>query len=523
MIVNITRKSIPILAVFVLVSWGLSRGDDMKDQSYVRPPAVAGAFYPGSPSELAKTIAEQFSAAPKPSIGGKPTAIIAPHAGYVYSGGIAARGYKILEGEDYKTVIVISPSHMIAFNGISAFAGKAYTTPFGEIPIDKELTNKIASYSDQIKVSNAGHEVGGLRSEHALEVQLPFMQTALGKFELVALIMGEQPYSVCEALGNAIGKALQGRDDVLIVASTDLSHFHTSDIARSLDSVVIDNVKNFNYKKLSDDLDSRKAEACGGGPIIAAMIASEILGAKSVEITGYGDSGDITGDHSNVVGYLSAVIYKSAEEKVYDLDASQNESENTGNNIHESPASGVEFGLTEADKKTLLKLARESIESAFEDKDPPYPAQISGALNEKLGAFVTLNKNDRLRGCIGTFHADEALYKIIARMARQAAFSDPRFPPVEKEEIEHLHIEISVLTPMKRIKDPMTVEVGRDGLYMIKGINAGVLLPQVPIEYGWDRTKFLEQTCMKAGLHPDAWKEENTEIYTFQAEIFGEN
>jgi len=190
----------------------------MSDQSYVRPPSVAGAFYPGSPSELAKMIAEQFADAPKPSIGGKPTAIISPHAGYVYSGGIAAKGYKVLEGENYKTVIVISPSHMTAFNGVSAFAGKAYSTPFGEIPIDEELTDEIASYSDQIKVSNAGHEVGGLRSEHALEVQLPFLQTALRKFELVALIMGEQKYSVCEDLGNAIGKALQGRDDVLIVA-----------------------------------------------------------------------------------------------------------------------------------------------------------------------------------------------------------------------------------------------------------------------------------------------------------------
>lgn len=495
----------------------------MKDQSYVRPPAVAGSFYPGSPSELAKTIAEQFAAAPKPSIGGKPMAIISPHAGYIYSGGIAAKGYKVLEGEEYQTVIVISPSHMIAFNGVSAFAGKAYTTPLGEVPIDEELTDKIASYSNDIKVSNTGHEVGGFRSEHALEVQLPFLQTTLGKFKLVALIMGEQRYSVCESLGNAIGEALKGRDDVLIVASSDLSHFHTSKVAKQLDSVVTDDVKNFNYKKLSGDLESGKTEACGGGPIIAAMIASEKLGAKSVEITGYGDSGDVTGDHSNVVGYLSAIIYKSSEEKVYDLDASQNESENSGSDLHESPASGVEFGLSPDNKKTLLKLARESIVSAFEDKNPPYPEKISGALNEKLGAFVTLNINDRLRGCIGTFRADQPLFKIVAQMARQAAFSDPRFPPVEKNELKQIDIEISVLTPMKRIMDPMTVEVGRDGLYMISGIRSGVLLPQVPVEYGWDKIKFLEQTCMKAGLHPGAWKEESTEIYTFQAEIFGED
>jgi AmmeMemoRadiSam system protein A len=287
--------------------------------------------------------------------------------------------------------------------------------------------------------------------------------------------------------------------------------------------VVTDDVKNFNYRLLAEDLDSRKTEACGGGPIIAAMIASEKLGARGVEITGYGDSGDVTGDHSNVVGYLSAVIYKAGEEKVYDLDTSQNESDNPGESeIHDNPASGVEFGLSAEDKKTLLKLARESINSAFGEKDPPYPAEISGALGEKLGAFVTLNRDNRLRGCIGTFHADEPLYKIVARMARQAAFSDPRFPPVEKVEMEAIDIEISVLTPMKRIEDPESVEVGRDGLYMVKGYRSGVLLPQVPVEYGWDRLRFLEQTCMKAGLNPQDWKDEDTEIYTFQAEIFGE-
>lgn len=494
----------------------------MSEQTYVRPPAVAGAFYPAAPSELAKMIAEQFAAAPKPSIAAKPTAIICPHAGYVYSGGIAARGYKILEGESYNTVIVISPSHIIAFNGVSAFKGKAYTTPLGEVPIDEALTDEIASYSDFIKVSNTGHEVGGFRSEHALEVQLPFLQTTLGKFRLVALMMGEQRYEVCEALGNAIGKALAGRDDVLIVASSDLSHFHTSDQAKRLDSVVEGDIKSFNYKRLSGDLESRKTEACGGGPIIAAMIASEKLGATGVEITGYGDSGDITGDHSNVVGYLSAVIYKKGEEKVYDLDTSQNEADDPEGEIHDNPASGVQFGLSAADKETLLSLARESIESAFEDKDPPYPHMPTKALNEKLGAFVTLNRDNRLRGCIGTFHADEPLYRIVARMARQAAFSDPRFPPVEKAEMGAIDIEISVLTPMKRIEDPETVEVGRDGLYMTRGIRSGVLLPQVPVEYGWDRLRFLQQTCLKAGLDPDAWKDKDTEIFTFQAEIFGE-
>ncbi len=495
----------------------------MSDQSYIRPPAVAGAFYPGTPAELAKMIAVEFHAAPKPAIGAKPTAIISPHAGYIYSGGIAAKGYKILEGESYNTVIVISPSHVVPIEGVSAFAGMAYTTPFGEIPIDSELTEAIASASDHIRISNTGHVVGGARSEHALEVQLPFLQTALGKFELVALMMGDQHYEVCQALGNAIGEALKGKNDVLIVASSDLSHFHNSDKAKKLDAIVIDNIKNFEIKKLSDDLYERKTEACGGGPIVAAMIASEKLGATAVEITGYGDSGDITGDHSSVVGYLSAIIYNSGEEKIYELDAGDDESESGNSEIHDNPATGAEFGLSEDDKKTLLKIARESILTKFEGKNPPVPEKMSEALRTNLGAFVTLNKDNRLRGCIGTFHPDQPLYTIIANMARQAAFSDHRFPAVSKEEVEHLDIEISVLTPMKKIIDPKLVEVGRDGLYKTNEFRSGVLLPQVPVEYGWDRIKFLEQTCLKAGLNPDAWKDKKTDIFTFQAEIFGES
>ena len=191
--------------------------------------------------------------------------------------------------------------------------------------------------------------------------------------------------------------------------------------------------------------------------------------------------------------------------------------------FHDNPATGTDFGLTSDDKNALLRLARESIISAFDSEDPPYPTTISRTLNENLGAFVTLNKDGMLRGCIGTFRADKPLYKIIAEMARQAAFSDPRFPSVQKNEIERIDIEISVLTPMKKINDPMSVEVGRDGLYIINGMRSGVLLPQVPVEYGWDKIRFLQQTCLKAGLSSEMWKDKNSQIFTFQAEIFGDN
>jgi AmmeMemoRadiSam system protein B/AmmeMemoRadiSam system protein A len=516
------------LCILAVQRWQIAIGDDMSgtDSTYVRPPAVAGAFYPGSPSELAKMVAKQFHEASKPEIAGRPVAIISPHAGYVYSGGIAAKGYKILEAQSFATVIVISPSHMAYFAGVTAFDGKAYSTPLGEIQIDRELTEKIASASDLISFSNTGHTVSGGRSEHALEVQLPFLQTTLGDFSLVALMMADQNYKTCKALGNAIADAVKGNDDVLIVASTDLSHFHDSDTARKLDSIVIDRVESYDYRGLGEDLAKHKTEACGGGPVVAAMIAAEKLGANSVATTGYGDSGDVTGDKSNVVGYLSAIIYKSGESKTYDLDT-ENEQEpaepdQSGGDIHDSPATGVEFGLSTEDKKTLLSIVRQSIGARLKGEGMPSFENMSDALDAKLGAFVTLNKRGRLRGCIGTFTATEALYQTIARMALEAAFSDPRFPPLEKEELDLLDIEISVLTPMKRIYDPELVEVGKDGLYIRQGINSGVLLPQVPVGYGWDRMQFLEQTCRKAGLPTDSWKSEKTELYVFQAEIFGE-
>ncbi len=517
------------LCTLAVLRWQIAIGDNMSgsDTTYVRPPAVAGAFYPGSPSELAKMIAQQFHEAPKPEITGRPVAIISPHAGYIYSGGIAARGFKILEGESYKTAIVISPSHMAYFAGVTAFDGKAYSTPLGEILIDRKLTEKIASASDLISLSNTGHTVGGGRSEHALEVQLPFLQTTLGDFSLVAIMMGDQNYETCEALGNAIADAVKENNDVLIVASSDLSHFHDSQTAKRLDSVVIDRVENYDYRGLAEDLAKHKTEACGGAPIIAAMIAAEKLGAGSAAIAGYGDSGDITGDKSSVVGYLSAVIYKSGESKVYELDPKKEqkpaESDQSGGAIHDSPATGVEFGLSTDDKKTLLTVARQAIAARLSGEETPSFGNRSAALEAKLGAFVTLNKQGRLRGCIGTFRAAEPLYQTIARMALEAAFSDPRFSPLEKEELEILDIEISVLTPMKRIYDPELVEVGKDGLYIRQGMYSGVLLPQVPVEYGWDRTQFLEQTCRKAGLPTDSWKSEQTELYVFQAEIFGED
>ena len=508
-----------IMGIAALVTFVYAGSEElMGNSTTVRPPSVAGSFYPASPTELAKMLAGFFHDAPKPKIDGNPQAIIAPHAGYVYSGAIAAKAFKALQGEEYKTVIVISPSHTVYFKGISAYGGDAYSTPLGNIPIDKDLTQALVD-DKAVAISDNGHGVSGGRAEHALEVQLPFLQTVLGKFQLVALVMGDQDYRYCEQLGNSIAKAIGKRKDVLIVASSDLSHFHSADSALVLDSDLKHRVETFNYKGLAEDLSKGKTEACGGGPIIAAMIACERLGATQATVTGFGSSGDVTGDKSNVVGYLSGVLYRPIESKIYEISEDSlayNLDENRGFSASE-PANR----FSPDDRQMLLSIARESIKSYLEGK--PYKlGQLPASLKVPSGAFVTLHEHGELRGCIGTFRETTPICQVISEMACQAAFNDYRFNPVAANEIDSLDIEISVLTPMNRIYDPKSVVVGRDGLYVIKGNRSGVLLPQVPIEQNWDRETFLAHTCLKAGLPSDSWRSPETELYVFQAEIFSE-
>ncbi len=178
-------------------------------------------------------------------------------------------------------------------------------------------------------------------------------------------------------------------------------------------------------------------------------------------------------------------------------------------------------GLTDQEKIYLLYIARDTIAGSFEGRQPDLPEDLSPGLLKHFGAFVTLHKEGRLRGCIGTFHADKPLYKIVAEMALSAAFNDPRFPPLSHRELDEIEIEISVLSPLEAGK-PEDVKIGIHGIYIIRGFNRGVLLPQVAVEYRWDRETFLDHTCLKAGLSPGCWRDPNTEIYLFTCEIFSE-
>jgi AmmeMemoRadiSam system protein B/AmmeMemoRadiSam system protein A len=439
--------------------------------------------------------------APAPALSGPVVALISPHAGYEYSGAVAARAYALVKGRKFERVVVIAPSHIEAFGFSSVYDGDAYATPLGLVPVDKEFAAKLAGMSSRIKLSSLGHVAKGERGEHALEDELPFLQRTLGPFKLVPIIMGDQSYDNCRALGLALAKLIGG-SDTLIVASSDLSHFHPYDEAVKIDHKTLKAIQEWDYLSMARNFETRVWEACGGGPIIAAMVASERLGATEAKLLKYANSGDVTSDRDRVVGYGALALVKA-----------------TGGHAAAAP-----FTLTQAERDQLLKVAKASVETAVRDHRA---YDISGpqteALTQERGAFVTLKEKGELRGCIGYVAPMKPLSVTVRDVAAFAALRDSRFSPVEPAELSQLEYEVSVLSPLRRVLDVKQIEVGKHGLVMRRGGNEGLLLPQVPVEEKWDRLTFLEQTCRKAGLPADAWKDPDTDIFMFTALVFGDH
>jgi AmmeMemoRadiSam system protein B len=229
--------------------------------------------------------------------------MIVPHAGYAYSGTTAAAAYRRLRGREYDSVVIVSPSHREGFQGVSVFPGVSYETPLGTVAVDDELRNRLLEATPVVSASHHGHA-----DEHAVEVQLPFLQETLKKFRFLPLVMGDQQRETCRALGEALATVLDGRR-ALLVASTDLSHYHSAAFASHLDERVRERVGKLEYEGLLDELEAGDAEACGGRPMAAVLMALDRLGARTVEITHHCTSGDITGDRRSVVGYMSAIVY----------------------------------------------------------------------------------------------------------------------------------------------------------------------------------------------------------------------
>jgi hypothetical protein len=471
----------------------------------VRQAAVAGGFYPADPKVISAMIDDLLSKVSGPPTSDPILAAVAPHAGYQYSGPVAAYTYAALKGHKYARVVVIAPSHYEAFGYTSIYDGDAYATPLGTIQVDKDFAKKLAKMSSTMKLSGHGHEPTSQGGEHAIEVQLPWLQKVLGNFELVPIVMGDQSYENSRALGVALTKLIksEGKEgDTLVLASSDLSHYHTYDDAVRMDHKTLDALAAWDYFSMSRNFQQCIWEACGGAPIVATMIYAERMGANQARVLKYDNSGDVTGDHARVVGYSADVFVKAA-----------------GGKAVETP-----FSLSEQEKSELLALARKSVESVVQQKElyEP-PASTSVTLNQERGAFVTLTEAGNLRGCIGYTSAIKPLYLTVRDTATHAALHDPRFRPVSAAELPQLEYEISVLSPLRRVTDIQQIKIGEHGLLMKNGDSEGLLLPQVPVEQKWDLHTFLEQTCAKARMPSGCWKDEDTDIFSFTAVVFHEH
>jgi hypothetical protein len=366
--------------------------------------------------------------------------------------------------------------------------------------VDRAFAAKLATGSKLIRLSGLGHTPTRDKPEHALEDQLPFLQRVLGQFQLVPIVMGDQSYENCRALGLALAKLIPGTN-TLIVASSDLSHYHPYADAVKLDHKTLKAIEEWDYLSMARNFESRVWEACGGGPIVAAMIASERLGASQAKVLDYANSGDTSGDKTRVVGY-GAVAFVKAPAR--------------------AAASEAPFSLSQREKDELLNIARRSVESSVRDhKQYEYSPVGFETLAQERGAFVTLKEKGQLRGCIGYVAPIKPLYITVRDVAAFAALRDTRFRPVSTSELGALQYEISVLSPLHRVLDINEIRVGQHGLIMKRGDTEGLLLPQVPVEEKWDLATFLEQTCYKAGLPKNAWQDADTDIFRFTALVFG--
>ncbi len=472
-------------------------GSEVTAVGPVRPPAVAGQFYPNDARTLGDAVRGYLESAQPVDLDGRLVALLAPHAGYMYSGPVAGWAYRQVKDRALDTVVVLAPSHRVAFRGVSVWPKGAYRTPLGDVLVDEETCRAILG---------AGWPFNDLADahgpEHALEVQIPFLQVALQPgWRLVPVIMGSPDLATAQKAAQAIGKAMEGKR-ALIIASSDLSHFHGAGRAEELDRKAIRHMEAVDPDSLWEEIQAGKTEACGIGPVLVSLAMARAAGARRGTLLRYAHSGDISGERSRVVGYAAMAWTAPAR-------AGATRS-----------APGIDLGLTGEERQTLKSIARSAIQCALEGRPLPAVEGITPTLMEPRGAFVTLEKNRQLRGCIGFIEAVKPLHETVREMAEAAAFRDPRFPALRQEEWPQIQIEISVLTPLRQIRDVEEIRVGVHGLYVIQGSHRGLLLPQVATDYGWDRETFLAHTCTKAGLPKDAWKDPQTRIYVFGADVF---
>jgi len=477
-----------------------------------REPAHAGAFYDSDPRALRAFITEALDRVP-PATSPPPQAIVVPHAGYQFSGRTAARAYRLLPGPGNKIrrVILMATTHYAGFRGVIVNR-RDYVTPLGTCRLDEEGVKAIIDAGLPL----AANETAGTR-EHSDEVQVPFIQVVLPGAKLVPLIVGELSLEEMEQAAAAIAGGVD--DFTVLVASSDFTHWgerfgYTPALRpdaraglKRLDMGAAEHIVAGDTRGFLEYCEETGATICGRNPIALMLEVLARTGwEKPGKVLDYTTSGDLTGDFSGTVSYCAIAMGRMGKAGIPE---------------------GEKY-LTPEEEKTLLRLARHVLTTFVKQGVENYPDRdlsgfaITQGLKQPLGVFVTLNKSGQLRGCIGHIVPRLPLYVGVIENAINAAARDPRFDRVTTAELKDIHIEISVMSPLMKVGKPEEIVVGRDGVVLTNGPYTGVFLPQVPVEWKWDRKTYLEQLGLKAGLDAEAWKRPNTELLRFTAQVFGE-
>jgi AmmeMemoRadiSam system protein B/AmmeMemoRadiSam system protein A len=485
-----------------------SQMEAKEEKKIVLASSLAGRWYSADTDALRGEIRSFFQKAdvrPKDNV----IALILPHAGYRYSGQTAAFGVKTA-AKQYKRIVVIGPSHYVNMPGVlSVPAATHYSTPLGLVPLDTQFMERLKT-NPMFRSIPQAHEY-----EHSVQIEVPLLQYAQPDFELVPIVAGqcslEQINSAADTLKTLVDS------DTLVVASSDFVHYGSNfgytpfrenipDQIRKLDMGAYEHIAGLDSKGFLEYKQRTGATICGYIPV--AILLAMCEEPVKAELLKYATSGELTGDFTNSVSYLSVAFCGKWQEKSKMNEETQTEK------------------LSDADKEQLLKLARGTLEFYLKERKVPEPAevgvQVSSAMKRRAAAFVTLKKNGMLRGCIGDILPRGPLYESVIRNVVNAGVNDGRFPPVTSGECEQLVFEVSALTVPKPVASADEVRIGIDGVILRKQGRSAVFLPQVAPEQGWDVDQMLSHLSTKANLPADAWKQD-AEFLVFQADVFGEN
>jgi len=483
---------------------GILSSCNSQDTTVDRQAAVAGQFYPADRAELKNMLDRLFAGAVPPGKAKSVIAVISPHAGYIFSGEVAASVFNQIDrAKAYENIFILGPSHRLAFNGAAVSTQGNFITPLGRVAVNRTIARELIGKSKVFVDRDDAHS-----AEHSIEVQLPFLQYVMkNHFTIVPIVIGTDTRAICTEIARELKPYFNPRN--LFIISTDFSHYPSYENAVKVDMASANAICSNSIQTLLDTLRGNEAlkipnlatSMCGWSCVMTLLeMTKEMPDVKYHEIL-YRNSGDAgSAGRDRVVGYHAIAVTLDTKET-------------TGT-----------FILSENEKRELLSIARKTVASYIGKRRAPDTdaSSFSPALLTKCGAFVTLKKNGVLRGCIGRFDADEPLYKIVQSMAIASATEDPRFPPVEESELAALDVEISVLTPMRKILSIDDIELGKHGIYVKKGWHSGTFLPQVATETGWSKEEFLGHCAQdKAGIGWDGWRD--AEIFVYEALVFAEN